>query len=392
MLNPSTVEQSFGNPDESPSEALVGNGLRVAIVSDAAPERNGVGAYYRDLAEHLKGVGAQVELVAPRFRAGTWYGGLPLPLPGDPTQKLLVPPLSLISRRVARLAPHAIIVPTPGPYGLLGMHLAGRNHTKLIVGFHTHFERLTDLFPGWRVRARVAQTFLTLSNRLLFRNSHLVLANSHEMVEVARSIGAVNLDVMGTSIPRRFLEHRAPPLNAEVRKVLFAGRLAPEKNLHAVVDAAHRLPNIEFQVAGDGPLRDWITTEAASLANLHYVGWVKRRRMISLIDGVDCLVLPSKVESFGTIALEAMARGRLVVVSDQCGITSWEPLNRGLFPMREGETLADMLARIAGLDPAMRERKAQIARAAAREMNERNLAHWLEVLRQGKTVSRDGST
>ena len=28
--------------------------LRAAIVSDAAVERNGVGAYYRDLAEHLR--------------------------------------------------------------------------------------------------------------------------------------------------------------------------------------------------------------------------------------------------------------------------------------------------------------------------------------------------
>jgi len=278
-------------------------------------------------------------------------------------------------------------VPTPGPYGLLGMHLAGRKRTALIVGFHTHFERLTDLFPGWRVRARIAQACLTFSNRLLFANSQLVLANTEEMVEVARSIGAVNLAVMGTSIPRRFLADTAPPLNPTIRKVLFAGRLAPEKNLDAIVEAAHRLPEMEFQVAGDGPLRDWILEQANRLPNLRYVGWVKRRQMMSLIDGVDCLVLPSKVESFGTIALEAMARRRLVVVSANCGITSWEPLNRGLFRMRDGETLADVLARIASLDRAIRERKAQIARAAACEMNERNLAHWLEVLARGQALT-----
>ncbi|HBG96736.1 MAG TPA: glycosyl transferase family 1, partial [Chromatiaceae bacterium] len=55
--------------------------LRVAIVSDAAPERNGVGAYYRDLAEHLKALGGRVDLISPRYRAGKWYGGLALPLP-----------------------------------------------------------------------------------------------------------------------------------------------------------------------------------------------------------------------------------------------------------------------------------------------------------------------
>ncbi|MBK1701188.1 glycosyltransferase [Thiococcus pfennigii] len=390
MLNLSTLEPS-ADADEAPAiRGLDAAGLRVAIVSDAAPERNGVGAYYRDLAEHLRAAGAQVELVAPRFRAGRWYGGLTLPLPGDPTQKILVPPLSLVGRRLRRLAPHAIVVPTPGPYGLLGMHFAGRKRTALIVGFHTHFERLTDLFPGWRVRARIAQACLTFSNRLLFANSQLVLANTQEMVEIARSIGAVNLDVMGTSIPRRFLADTAPPLNPEVRKVLFAGRLAPEKNLDAIVEAARRLPQIEFQIAGDGPLRDWVLAQAADLPNLRYVGWVRRRQMLSLIDGVDCLALPSKVESFGTIALEAMARGRLVVVSAHCGITSWEPLNRGLFRVRDGETLADVLMRIGGLDRALRERKAQIARTAAREMNERNLAHWLEVLTRGQALTAHG--
>jgi glycosyltransferase involved in cell wall biosynthesis len=387
MLNLSTPGSATkANRDGSPS-AQSAEGLRVAIVSDAAPERNGVGAYYRDLAEHLRAAGAKIELIAPRFRAGKWYGGLPLPLPGDPTQKLLVPRVSMISRRLRRLAPHAVIVPTPGPYGLLGMRLAKRYDTMLIVGFHTHFERLAEMFPGWWFRSGAAGASLTFSNRLLFRNCDLVLANTPEMVEIARSLGADKLDIMGTSIPRRFLERTAPPLNPQIRKVLFAGRLAPEKNLRAIVEAAQQIPALEFQVAGDGPLRGWIIEEAGKIPNLRYVGWVKRRKMMTLIDGVDCLALPSKVESFGTIALEAMARGRLVVTSEQCGIMSWEPLSRGLFPMRDEETLADILLRIIDLDRATREQKAEVARTAAREMNDRNLARWLEVLRSGRVAT-----
>lgn len=390
MLNASVAAPATWADDQSGELCLDGTGLRVAIVSDAAPERNGVGAYYRDLAEHLKAAGAQVELVAPRYHGGKWHGGLTLPLPGDPTQRLLVPRVSLISRRLRRLAPHAVIVPTPGPYGLLGMRLAKRHRTMLIVGFHTHFERLAEMVPGWWFRSGLAGASLTFSNRLLFRNCDLVLANTHEMVEIARSLGAENLDVMGTSIPRRFLEDSAPPLNPIVHKVLFAGRLAPEKNLHAVVEAARRMPDLEFQVAGDGPLRDWLVGEAAQVANLRYIGWVKRQRMMALIDGVDCLALPSKVESFGTIALEAMARGRLVITSSQCGITSWETLNRGLFPMHDGEGLADVLVRIIALDRVAREQKAKVARAAAREMNDRNLAHWLKVLRPGQMAASHG--
>ncbi|MFW5723424.1 MAG: glycosyl transferase family 1, partial [Halochromatium sp.] len=62
-------------------------------------------------------------------------------------------------------------------------------------------------------------------------------------------------------------------------------------------------------------------------------------------------------------------------------ILSWDQLNRALFQMREDETLATVLERVCALDRSMLERKAVLGRAAAREINERNLLHWLSVLR-----------
>jgi glycosyltransferase involved in cell wall biosynthesis len=364
-----------------PPPALDAQGLRVAIVSDAAPERNGVGTYYRDLAEHLKAVGAKVELISPRYRAGQWYGGLAMPMPGDPTQRFLVPRPKLITRRLERLNPNAIIIPTPGPYGMAGLMFAKRYGARLVVGFHTHFERLAALNSHWRLFGVLAQTYLNSCHRALFKASHLVLANSDEMLEVARSIGAPKVGLMGTPIPKRFLDVPASPLQPRLQRALFAGRLAPEKNLGAVIEAAEAVPELEFQIAGDGPLREWVEQEAKRLPNLKYVGWVRRQRIMPLIDKTDILVLPSTIESFGTIALEAMARGRLVVVSSQCGILSWEMLKRALFQMREDEQLSTVLKRICALDRSILERKAGLGREAAREINRRNLEHWLSVLR-----------
>lgn len=376
MLNLSGTDTEL---DTHPS--TLAQDLRVAIVSDAAPERNGVGAYYRDLADHLKASGARVDLVAPRHHAGSWHGGCRLPLPGDPTQKILIPSWSLVSKRLQRLDPNVVVVPTPGPYGMLGMHLAGRHQASLVVGFHTHFEALTDLFQNWGVRARIANAYLRACHRLLFKRSQLVLANSHEMVEVARAIGARRVALMATPIPKPFLDRPATPLGADFSRILFAGRLAPEKNLEVIVEAARRLPDMEFLIAGDGPLKPWLEQECRGLPNLTLAGWVRRARILDLIDSVDALVLPSRVESFGTIALEAMARARPVVVSSACGIMSWETLRRGIFPIRDDEHLTDTLARVRDLDPAMRERKAHIAREAAADLNQRNLEHWIAVLR-----------
>jgi glycosyltransferase involved in cell wall biosynthesis len=292
-------------------------------------------------------------------------------------------------RRMARLRPDVVIVPTPGPFGMLGMVLARRWHARLVVGFHTHFERLAELNDDWVLRGKVAQAYLNTCNRALFHEGALVLANSREMLDIARQIGAKRVGLMGTPIPKGFLDAPPRPLGASVRRVLFAGRLAPEKNLGAIVEAAAALPQMQFRVAGDGPLRQWLLDEAERLPNLHYVGWVKRQQIMPLIDGADVLVLPSTVESFGTIALEAMARARLVVVSSQCGILSWETLERGLFQIHANETLGQTLARVGALDHAILERKAEIAREGARELNDRNLRHWLRVLRDADPGGAD---
>lgn len=367
--------------------------LRVAILSDAAPERNGVGAYYRDLAEHLRGAGVLVQVVSPRYRHGRWYGGLPIPLPGDRTQRFMLPSPWLLRRRLRRFKPDVVVIPTPGPYGMLGLFLAKARRARVIVGFHTHFERLAAMNQDWSARAPMAQWYLNRCNRKLFRDSELVLANSQDMVEIARRMGADPVGLMGTSIPRRFLTLPPKPLHDRLERVLFAGRLAPEKNLAAVVEAAKALPQVHFLIAGEGPMRPWLEEQAARLNNLELLGWVHRQRILPLIDRVDALVLPSTVESFGTIALEAMARARLVVVSAHCGILSWEQLNPGLFQIGTHEVLADVLTRIAALDQPTREQKATIARHAARDLNARNLQHWLGILRNGDLtgIDADGS-
>lgn len=353
--------------------------IRVAIISDAAPERNGVGAYYRDLIEHLRDHVERVEIFCPAQTPSIWRGQLSFPLPGDSSQSVSIPPLGELSRRVRELAPHIVIVPTPGPYGLLGMHLAMRQGAGMVVGFHTHYERLSGLYWS-RIFAGISRRYLKLSNQLLFRNAATVLANSPEMVAVAQAIGARNVQLMGTPISRVFLDQPVVPLAPKVSRVLFAGRLAPEKNIQAVITAAERLPHIEFQIAGDGPLRGYISERSKKLPNLTYLGWLGRAEVLNVLDGADMLVLPSHVESFGTIALEGMARNKSVLVSAQCGILNWPSLNRGIFHVGGQETVAEAIHRIASLDYSVRKKKAHVASQSARQLNEWTVGNWLQVL------------
>ncbi len=367
--------------------AVQPTGLRAAFFSDAAPERNGVGTYYRDLSEHLNDRIERVEMFCPEPDASRWHEPIRIPLPGDSTQTITVPNPRELSRRYEKLAPQAVVLATPGPYGLYGLRLARKHGAKIIVGFHTHFEKLAELY--WRRSIGIGKLFrfyLESCNKLLFRHADIVLANSDDMVALAARLGAPATELMGTTIPRPFIDTPVMPLNERLETVTFAGRLAAEKNLQSIVDAAEALPAIAFRIAGDGPERETIEAAAARLPNLDYLGWMPRSRMLGIIDATDMLILPSHVESFGTIALEAMTRNRTVMVSAACGITQWPALSRGLFRIGDGETAGEAVARVASLDAAVRRQKAQLGRTAAHELNEWTLRHWIDVLGRTETA------
>ncbi len=351
---------------------------RLAIVSDAASERNGVGAYYRDLSARLR-EHVDLELVSPDPDSG-YRGKLSLPMPGDRTQRLVFPPRRRIARLADEFSPDWIVVPTPGPYARLGVRWARRSGARLAVGFHTHFERLASLYWN-RVFARASLLYLESTHRALFREASAVLVNSGEMEEIAKPLGARRIVRVGTPLARDFVEAPVRSLgDAKLERVLFAGRLAPEKNVTAVVEAASELPEIRFSLAGDGPLRAGIEREAARLPNLECLGWLSRPELLEAIDACDLLVLPSSVESFGTAAFEAMVRERSVLVSANCGILDWPKLRPGLFDFGGEEPLADAICRIAALDPRERSERSLAARAGALAIDDENVAIWLALL------------
>lgn len=353
--------------------------LRVVVLSDALPSRNGVGTYYDDLVEHLRDHLGHVELVTPVDPETVGEGtGWAFPFPGDPTQKLFVPSISQVWPTIAHVDPHVIISATPGLYGLLGLGIATRLQVRLCTAYHAEYSKLAGLY--WKTwLGRVYSRVLELLDRLMFQTSAVVVAHNAALVEAVRETGAGDVRLVGTPIPKSFLAE-PPPLGDRLRSVAYVGRLAPEKEVDAVMDAARAMPHITFRIAGDGPLRDVVTTLAADQHNVEYLGWVERGQVLELLDRTDLLVLPSRLETFGTAALEAMSRRRMVLVSHQCGIMHWDELAEGLFRIEEGETVTDALRRIEATPTEEWHRRANLARSAAESINDITIAHWLEMI------------
>lgn len=356
-------------------------GLRVAIVSDAAPERNGVGTYHRDLATHLRRSVGRVELLCPEYGDAPLPQWLSVPLPGDSTQRLGLPSPIELKRRLVEVRPHAVVVATPGVHGLLGARYAGALGARLVYVMHTHYENLTKLY--WRGLMRpVNQAYLRTANRHLLQRADCVAGVSEEMRALAEAGGAAaaSTRLVGTLLPRRFLERPLPARGDDLRRVLFLGRLAAEKRVGTLIEAAAALPERQFFIAGEGPLRPQVEAAAARLHNLAYLGWINRDEVLDVLDGSDMLVLPSQVEAFGTVALEALARGVLTLVSPGSGIRDWQNLGRALFTIGEGESVTEAIVRVSAVDPVLRRRKAGLGVAAARAMADDTLRQWLELL------------
>lgn len=365
--------------------------LKIAVISDATENRNGVGTYYHDLVDHLKEYVRYAVLLSPKSSDFDDYVCMQFNMPGDESQKLCWPKIPRIVRRIKRSRPHIIVIPTPGPYGLLGYTLARQLDIPLVVGFHTDYEKLADIYWNETI-AKMGRCPWNMLNRFLFKSGEIVITNSDNMIESARTLGADPLQLVGTPIARHFFATNGPPISEKLSKVLFAGRLAPEKNLEAVLDAARKLSNIEFHIAGDGPQKNEVVKCANECRNVNYLGWVSRSKMRNEIDNCDLLVLPSSVESFGTIAMEAMARCKPVLVSKHCGILNWSSLVPGLYTIRDNYTLADSIREISNISKKLIMEKAEVAGLAAREMNLHTICQWLDIFEKlalNKTSSID---
>ena len=104
------------------------------------------------------------------------------------------------------------------------------------------------------------------------------------------------------------------------------------------------------------------------------------RPLIDLIDSSSLLLLPSRFETFGSIALEAMARGRPALVSTAAGIHDWPSLRPGLVPFSPGDSLADCLQSLQAYGPGRWELLERRCRAAAAALNGATIAEWQALL------------
>jgi len=371
--------------------------LRIAMLSVhtcplavlGGKETGGMNVYVRELSRELGRMGVEVDIftrsqneaiprvvdMADSVRVVHLAAGPEAPLPRERVHDHLDEFVDGIEGwRIARGIDYDLVHAHYWLSGVVGLTLRERWGVPMLQMFHTLGDlknrvarRPADLEPAVRLaeEARVIATAERLVAASVAERAYLVRHAGADPERIAVVPCGVDTELFSpgdAASARAALQLPGDPL------ILYVGRLAPIKGLETLLDAialsARRGRPVRLLVVGgdaDEP-RDGheagLRARITSLGIGDLVSFAGPQRQESLRThyvAADVTVLPSHYESFGMVALEAMACGSPVVASRVGGLTTTvrDGVTGFLVPEGDVSALADRLETLLG-DPDLR--------------------------------------
>jgi len=211
--------------------------------------------------------------------------------------------------------------------------------------------------------------------RIVREADRVVAANDVERAHLVQHYDAVpeRLCVIPCGVDTEMFQPMAPAVAKDLLELppepmlLYVGRLQPIKGLETLLEAMKRLPEDArlLIVGGDQDEPDNAHAErlrrcVAELGltdRVRFLGAQPQQRLRLFYAAADATVMPSYYESFGMVALEAMACGSPVVASRVGGLTTTvrDGVTGYLVPEGDAPALARRLGELLG-DADIRER------------------------------------
>ena len=312
------------------------------LPSSYPPALGGVEELTRHLALALTAAGDEVEVwtgqpdvrdtETAEIRDGLVVRRLPMPLPATNWSSIRrsattgVDTLVSLRSAVAAFRPDVLHVQCFGPNGVYATALSRLTGIPLVITLQG--ETLmddADIFEISRVlrfslrrglrraKAVTGCSSFTLADAVarfgLTRGSGRVVPNGVDLTEEGSASVPASLARLG-------------------RPYLFAlGRVVEKKGFDlllaafAALDAAHR-DRMDVVLAGEGPALPGLRARAAELGiagHVHFVGRLDRGEVAGAMAGAELLAVPSRLEPFGIVILEAWRAGTAVVATDRGG-------------------------------------------------------------------------
>jgi glycogen(starch) synthase len=225
----------------------------------------------------------------------------------------------------------------PGPAGFLHLMTADVHPAPVVVTLH-------GAFPESALESHAIRGRLLRSAQWITTCSAAILADTRaRLPEVTDRTSVILNSLEPPALARAPMDFAAP-------RLLCVGRVVPQKGFDLAVDALARLtarfPKARLLIAGDGESRPELERQVEALGietKVDFLGWVDPSRIAALINTSSIVVMPSRFEPFGLVALEAAQMGRPVIASRIDGLP--EIVVHGetglLVPVEDSGALAD---------------------------------------------------
>lgn len=369
--------------------------LRIAVVTETyPPEVNGVAMTLGRFVTGLRERQHEVQLIRPRQASGDRAGSSErfdevlqhgVPIPRYPALKMGLPAKQALTRLWSLKRPDLVHIVTEGPLGWSALQAALKLRLPVCSDFHTNFHAYSRHYGiGW-LKTPIAAYLRKFHNR-----TRCTMVPTAAMRDELAAMGFRNLEVVARGVDTRLFD---PARRSQALRetwgagpsdpvVLYVGRLAPEKNLPALVEAFDamraRTPRARFVVVGDGP-------DSAAFAARHpafvCAGMRVGEDLATHYASGDVFLFPSLTETYGNVTLEAMASALAIVAYDYAAAA--EHLRHGVSGLlADYDDLAELTRCAAALvtDPERIKRLGARARATALELD------WERVVRELEAV------
>jgi glycosyltransferase involved in cell wall biosynthesis len=264
----------------------------IILVTDAwHPQVNGVVHTWSYVQRELERLGHELHVIHPAGSRG-------VRVPGEPDLLLSTEPTRHLRRLLGVRSPAALHIATEGPLGWAARAMARAAGWPFTTSYHTRFPEYLKA----RFGLPASWTYSIL--RRFHRASQAVLVPTEAMRGELQRAGFDRTRVWGRGVDSlRFAPGPRDALDLPRPILLYAGRVAPEKNLEAF--AALDLPGSRV-VVGDGPD---LARLRARYPDVHWLGGQPHDSLARYYCAADAFVFPSRTDTFGLVMLEAMACG-----------------------------------------------------------------------------------
>jgi glycosyltransferase involved in cell wall biosynthesis len=257
----------------------------------------------------------------------------------------------LLDELIGRTRPDLICVAGSGPALWRALHRARRRYHSVTV-------MTTDYNWTGRPRQRVLQLLFAPLRRFVFDVAWVPGNRSREYV---RRLGFRDEAVLTRGLTLDVAHFAEVAAGSAARwtepSFLFVGRLVPEKATDILAEAyrMYRENTTDpwpLRVVGQGPFDGGL----ADTPEVTMSGFLQPDSLPELYAAAGALVLPSREDLWGVVALEACTAGLPVVVSDGCGVSEdlATPANGFTVPVGDAAALAEALTALAGATPDQR--------------------------------------